>query len=118
HQQAAYQYQQALQIAIATGIPYPQVEALLGLAAADQADQPEAAVAHADQALDLSRRTGFRMLEGQALTRLAAIHLTINQPDQAAHTASAALAIHRQTGHHPGETDTRQLLRHINQQPT
>jgi tetratricopeptide (TPR) repeat protein len=64
--EAARQYQQALQVAIAAGTPYPQVEALLGRAAAHRADQPRLARAHADQALALSRRIGYRMLEGQA----------------------------------------------------
>ena len=50
------------------------------------------------------------MLEGQALTVLAGVLLAAGDVGDAVETARRALAVHRQTGHRPGESRTRRML--------
>jgi hypothetical protein len=50
------------------------------------------------------------MLEGQALTALAAVQLAQDDVERAVQTARQALAVHRQTGHRPGESRVRRML--------
>ena len=91
-----------------TGERSPEIEALLGLAAAhDDADQ---ALAHAREAHTTTRDGGYRALEGHALNRTAAIHATLGRTASAVDLARQALAIHRATGHHLGEAQARALL--------
>ena len=101
----------ALQIARHTEIRYPQATALIGLATADQRADC-AARAHADEALTLTRETGYRCLEGRALSVLASIHLTTGQPEQALAHAQQALAIHRETGQRLHQAHTHLLVGH------
>jgi hypothetical protein len=54
----------------------------------------------------ITRQTGLRILEGHALTALAAARLAAGQTAAAASTAREALAVHRETGHWLGETRT------------
>ncbi|MEN3360477.1 MAG: hypothetical protein V7637_4459 [Mycobacteriales bacterium] len=69
---AVGQHQQALQTARAIGAGYEEVEALLGLAAADRyVTGPRAAVAHAEQALALAERGSYGLLAEQAKALLA-----------------------------------------------
>lgn len=111
HAHAAELHRQALQIARHTEIRYPQATALIGLATADQRADC-AARAHADEALTLTRETGYRCLEGRALSVLASIHLTTGQPEQALAHAQQALAIHRETGQRLHQAHTHLLVGH------
>ena len=87
--------------------------ARIGLAAAYQhlgnADQAHSC---ARQALTLAGRTGYRLLEGQALTSLASIQLVHGQPDRATESAWQALAIQRDTGHRLGQAHALLVLGH------
>lgn len=64
-------------------------------------DRHEEARAGLEQALRLARDHSFRVVEGQALTALCA---TARAPD--IELAEEALAVHRATGHRPGEART------------
>jgi tetratricopeptide (TPR) repeat protein len=123
HQRAVEHYQRALRTLRTNGIAYPQVQALIGLATAycrvggfDRVlDQPvnhalDRAFHHARSALVLARSAGLRVLEGQALSVLAEVHLARGEPERATDRARQALAVHRETGHQPGETRTVRLL--------
>jgi tetratricopeptide (TPR) repeat protein len=79
----------------------PEVDALLGLAAA-YADlrQVEGAGTAAQHALGLARRFGYRLLEGHALAAAGRAHLLSDRPVAATDAAAQALAVHRAC-HHP-----------------
>jgi DNA-binding SARP family transcriptional activator len=114
HQAAVAHHQQALRQARQAETRYPEVAALVGLAAAHQGlDQPEQAGACAWQALTLAREASYRVLEGQALTTLADLHRSLGRLDQAIEHAQQALAIHRDTGHRLGEARTLLVLGHV-----
>ena len=51
----------------------------------------------------MARRAGYRLLEGRALTALAAAVLAAGDAAAAARLADEALAVHRETGHRLGE---------------
>ena len=111
--QALASYGQALDLARTTQSRYPEVVALLGLAAAHQhLDHLDQAHSCAQQALTLARRTGYRLLEGQALTTVAGTQLPQDQPHRAIEHASQALAIQRDTGHRLGQAHTLLILGH------
>ena len=55
-----------------------------------------------DRVLALTRRSGYRLLEAEARTRLAAIHLTAGRLDAALEQAECALTGYRGTGHRLG----------------
>jgi tetratricopeptide (TPR) repeat protein/DNA-binding SARP family transcriptional activator len=91
--------------------PYSEASGRIGLATVHaHLGQPEHARTEAEQALALTRRNGYRVLEGQALTALAMTENAQNQPDRAAEHAHQALAVHRQTGNRLGEARTHLLL--------
>jgi hypothetical protein len=60
----------------------------------------------------LARQTGYRLLEGQALTTLASLQLAQDQPHQAIEPAGQALAIQCDTGHRLGQAHTLLVLGH------
>ncbi len=101
-------YRQALELARAADARYPEIVALIGLATV--ADPPLATDAR--QALELARRTGYRMLAGHALTAQAAAEQALGQPAPAVRTARTALAVHRETGHRLGAARTLVILGH------
>jgi hypothetical protein len=71
---------------------------------------PDRALEHALDALVLARDSGYRVLEGHALTAVAAIHLTA-RPAEAVRYARQALAVHQATGHHLGRLRAADMLR-------
>jgi hypothetical protein len=84
------------------------VEARIGLAVAHRClDELDQARTCADDALTVTRRVGYRMLEGRALTARAAAE---PEAHRAAALARRAAAIHRETGHRLGLARTLSLL--------
>ncbi|WP_409186602.1 tetratricopeptide repeat protein [Amycolatopsis sp. VS8301801F10] len=102
--EATRRYEQALDLIRETGDRYPETDALIGLATVTSDPEP------ARQALALAEGAGYRALRGQALTALAGALLARGEPGAAAEHARNALAVHRETGHGPGETRTLALL--------
>jgi hypothetical protein len=85
--------------------------ALIGLAAAHRhLGQFQPARAAAEQALLQARQTGYRILEGAALTTLAGVALATGDGPRAAGLALQALDVQRATGHRLGQA--RALLAH------
>jgi DNA-binding SARP family transcriptional activator/tetratricopeptide (TPR) repeat protein len=119
HACALEQCMTALSVARAAGERYPEVKALIGAALAGlgpgTGSDPrlDGAAAHADEALAVARQTGYRMLEGLALTALAHIHLALGDTDRARDLGLRALEVHRSTGHHSGTADTVRLLNSV-----
>jgi tetratricopeptide (TPR) repeat protein len=70
-------------------------------------------VADARQALTLAGGAGYRILEGQAHTILAAAHLDLGDYAQAIEHARRALALHRRTGHRLGYARALVTLGHV-----
>ncbi len=97
-------YRQALGLARDTGWRYGETRALIGLATAKR-DGTEAR-----KAIELAGKVGYRVLEGQARTALAAIQLGRGEADEAAALANEALAAHRETGHRLGEAEALLVL--------
>ena len=112
HREAAALYRLAVPLARETHDRYAEATALTGLALALVADRPgaPAAVAHATRALTISRQDGLRLLEGKALTALAAVHIGRGEPEVAERHATAAFEVHRATGHRPGLARTHAVL--------
>jgi DNA-binding SARP family transcriptional activator/tetratricopeptide (TPR) repeat protein len=102
--EAIRRYGQALELIRETGDRYPEVDVLIGLAAAT------GEISHATHALVLAERAGYRALQGQAMTVLADLHLAQHKPADAVEFARHALAIHRETGHRLGAARTLALL--------
>jgi tetratricopeptide (TPR) repeat protein len=92
----------ALERARAAGDLYRQADSMVRLAASCHGTEPGAAKDVAQQALDLSRAEGYRLLEGQALTVLAATQLACGEAETAAETAEQALDRHASTGYRLG----------------
>ncbi|GAB2813303.1 BTAD domain-containing putative transcriptional regulator [Lentzea nigeriaca] len=97
-------YRQALDLVRNTGDRYPEIEILIGLATVT------ADVDHAKHALDLAERSGYRALQGQAMTALAGILLASGKAQDSRDHAQTALAIHRETGHRTAEALTLAVL--------
>jgi tetratricopeptide (TPR) repeat protein len=87
-----------------------EAEALIGLADIEHGDAADLARTRADRALAMARRYGYRLLEGAALVRLAAIHQSAGRAHQAGTLARQALAIHRESGHRLGQADALRVL--------
>jgi tetratricopeptide (TPR) repeat protein len=107
--EAAELHRQALRLARRTSMRYPEAVALIGLAASGPA-AGDAETVFAHEALALTRKIGYRCLEGQALTTLAGIHLARDQPEQAIEHSRHALAIDRETGQRLHQAQTLLLL--------
>jgi len=71
---------------------------------------------HAEQARTLACQAGFRLLEGRAHGALAAIRLDLHDHGEATKHARRALAIHRETGHRPGQAHALATLAHARRQ--
>ena len=100
---AIEEYGRALELARSTSAGYGEVAALIGLAGSRR---PADARRDAELALSLAVRRGYRSLEGQARTALAAAHLALGRTAPAREEALRALDVHRETGHRPGERRT------------
>jgi DNA-binding SARP family transcriptional activator/tetratricopeptide (TPR) repeat protein len=111
-QPVAIQHSQtALRVADASADRYPYVQALIGLGAAHcHQGQYDNARAWIDKAIAESELSGYRMLLGLARTVLAEIELGHGRAADAIAEAQRALAIHRETGHRPGEADVLALI--------
>ncbi|MFI7470155.1 tetratricopeptide repeat protein [Nonomuraea sp. NPDC049646] len=83
--------------------------ALIGLAGAVDSgtgsggDSGAEAAAFAGEALLITRERSFRLLEGLAYTALAEVALAAGDRAEAVRQGHLALAVHRETGHRPGE---------------
>ncbi|MGW1506827.1 AfsR/SARP family transcriptional regulator [Streptomyces mirabilis] len=103
---------EALALARQSRYRRPDADSLLGLSLTHkQMGRNAEARSHAEQALALARNYSFRVVEGQALTALC----DIAESDGTCATAMEqlgreALAIHRETGHRPGEARTLMAL--------
>lgn len=97
---------------LATGAAYHhgEAEALIGLAAADRVcDRVSTAIDLARQAVTVTVRHSFRLLECDARVALAEACLD-DDPPAAAEQARRAMAIQRDTGYRRGEATIRQVL--------
>ncbi|HEX6342083.1 AfsR/SARP family transcriptional regulator [Umezawaea sp.] len=84
---ALVKHTSALEISRSAGYRQGEITALIGLG---RTVPPEEGVAHLGNALDLARRTGFRLREAQALTVLAAVEERLGLRERAAeHLATA-----------------------------
>jgi tetratricopeptide (TPR) repeat protein len=101
-QRAIEHYRQALERAASTGERYVETEVLIGLAGTGDS-------AAAQEALELARRHGYRVLEGNALIAQADLHRRAGNHRSAVEAARRALAIHAETGHRPGYTRAEEL---------
>ena len=63
-----------------------------------------------DEALRIARAGALRLVEGRTLTTSAVIALAAGDLERAVDDGERALAIHRETGHRPGEAATHALL--------
>jgi DNA-binding SARP family transcriptional activator len=97
-------HQQSLALARDTAHRYGEARALIGLAAAKEDE------AAARQAIELTIKLGYRVLEGQARTVLAVVHLATEELDEADELATQALTTHRETGYRLGEAEALLVL--------
>jgi tetratricopeptide (TPR) repeat protein len=108
---AADCHAQALALAREIGSSYPEVVALLGQAApAARRGGAPAGIPLARRALELARRGGFGLLQGQAHTALAALLMADDAPEDAAAEAREALSILEGTGHRAATAHAREVL--------
>jgi DNA-binding SARP family transcriptional activator len=105
YREALANHRRALALARETDSQYPEILALIGIATAARSDSSPA-----HEALDLARRAGYRMLEGQALTALAGLALRYGDAAEAVRQGERALVVHRETGHRLGEARTLVVL--------
>ncbi|GAA1396812.1 hypothetical protein GCM10009639_33370 [Kitasatospora putterlickiae] len=110
--EAADSYREALRLAELVNDRFPQAAALVGLATAQARLDPRAALRTAEDAVTLSREARFRMLEGCALDALARVRVRLGESRTALESGHAALAVHRETGHRPGEARSHLALGH------
>jgi len=83
---------------------FPQVSALIGLATVQlRRDQVGEALPNVDLAIRLAVEAELPVLEGNALNVLACLRLRQGRASAAITAATSALALHRRTGHRPGE---------------
>jgi tetratricopeptide (TPR) repeat protein len=104
-------YREALRQSRANGSRYQQVTALIGLAVTYvRAHDLDRARACLGEALSIARTAGYRLFEGDALVELAKLDLDEDRPVETVEHAEGALAIHRETGHRPGEARALRVL--------
>jgi tetratricopeptide (TPR) repeat protein len=92
---AAEGYRRAVVLARQIGNRYFECAGLIGLAGTEPAAD---AVGRARTALHIARERGYRMLEGDALTALAAVELRTGRNRAALDCAAEALLVHAETG--------------------
>ncbi|MEV6523887.1 BTAD domain-containing putative transcriptional regulator [Longispora sp. NPDC051575] len=101
----------AVDVAVVNAQPGQRTVALIRRAAASGAlGDTGAALEDATAALGLARELRYAVLEGQALTERARIHLARGESDLAVVDGREAIRIHRTTGHLLGEARTLELL--------
>ncbi|WP_186762774.1 ATP-binding protein [Lentzea tibetensis] len=105
--EAQEHHARALVLARRTGYRHGEAVALIGLTSTT------ADVTHALQSLSISRMAGYKLLEAQALTVLAEVHLRRGEDGQAHRYAHEALALHEASGHHVGLRRTREVLSQV-----
>jgi len=71
----------------------------------------------AEEAFDLARERSYRLLEGDALTTVAAVHRAQGSRARARASADAALVCHRDTGYRYGEVRARAILASVTDDP-
>jgi DNA-binding SARP family transcriptional activator/Flp pilus assembly protein TadD len=104
HAEADRCQSQVLDITSTSGYAIGRVEALIGLADLRIREHRfDEAIAFAGDAVSLARHHKLRVQEGQALTELAAALGKSGRVHEAIERAAEALAVHRATGHRPGE---------------
>jgi tetratricopeptide (TPR) repeat protein len=109
---AAQHHHEALRLAQDGGYQRGEITALIGLAVVDlHLRRHQRALTGIRTALGTARRRGLRVLEGQARTVMARIHLNAGNGARCAAHCRAALRIHAATGHHPGILGTRNIAR-------
>ena len=97
---AAARYREGLRLARAGGHLHPEAEALIGLAVTGRKlDRLDDARAAAVQAVTITVRTGYRVLEYQARLALADILRAAGAPGAASGEARWARRLRRSTGH-------------------
>lgn len=109
-QPAADCYARALASADRTGVQYARGAALIGLAGCTAPHEAAAARQHLAEAEALTRRFGYRLLEGYALAAQAQWDLIEGDAASAAARARRALEIHRTTGCRHGQAEAEALL--------
>ena len=109
---AIRRYEQSRKLSGSIGTRYPDLDALIGLAAAHlDLRNVEAARQCASQAVDGCRQAGFSVLEAQARTVLASVLAEQGATDEATRCAQQAWAIHRECGHRLGAQRALAVLR-------
>lgn len=100
---------EALSVARAAGSREAETETQIAWAeSAGRLNRPAQAAEHALAAVVLSRQSGHRLLEGRALTVLAAAEQARGASAESAKYAEQAQAIHQETGHRNGTKATEQ----------
>lgn len=111
--EAVEHHRQALRLGRQYEVRFAEVIARIGTAcAAVDLGQLDLARDCAADALIQARDARYRLLEGRAMTVLATVHLAARDINAALRQARAAIAVHRETGHRPGEADTLLVLGH------
>ena len=111
HTEAVARSEQALAAARAIDIPHAHVVAQIALATARaRLGRYDLALDDVRHALDLASRGRYGVLEGQALTCLAEIHLNQGDLDTTVESGLQALDNHRRTGHRLGEARVLDVL--------
>ncbi|MEU4427065.1 BTAD domain-containing putative transcriptional regulator [Actinoplanes sp. NPDC024001] len=100
---AVTRHEQALALAQQSGSRYPEIVALTGLAAVQEA--PDRALSFALRAVALARQSGFHLLEGHALRALAAAHRRSGDAESAAVAGKEARAVLSAAGSAAADAD-------------
>ncbi len=107
-------FTEALSLCAAAKLDFVHVEALIGLALANaHLDAGAQARSHAVAAIAHTRRAGYRVLEGKALTALALVELRAGHVAAATAAVEQAVAVHAETGHREGVSRSREILADI-----
>jgi tetratricopeptide (TPR) repeat protein len=108
---SADSYRAAVELAELVGDCFPQVAALVGEGMVQaRLEKYDDAQATARRAAAIAGSAELRVLEGCALDVLADVSLRRGEPGAAVDAACASLALHRSTGHRPGELRSRLVL--------
>ncbi|WP_432972616.1 AfsR/SARP family transcriptional regulator [Dactylosporangium sp. CA-233914] len=108
---AAELYGEASALLSDVGTAYHRAAASIGLAGAlHDLDRLDTALEHAQRALRLTERSGFRLLQSQALTTIAEIHLTRGDRPRALRAARQAAQAHHASGSRTAEIRTQTAL--------
>lgn len=113
YEEAISEGRRALSIAELTSAVLTPVEVWINLATVYlKLEEPQRALRYALWALGTARELGLHLLEGQALTVLAAAHLADGKAGRALSCGVRAYGIHREVGHRLGQARTDLLLGH------